>query len=530
MGDLATLLSAAVPWADWARGRAAAADAVVVQGDFREEVFAPGSGVDPREFARLLGVAMAKGGLYSRAGSAWWHDGKAGVLQPMSPTRFPFWMLEHVRLMSETKQAGAAMAVLSADMAARVLQAPTFINALPEVARVSPVPLPVVRNGKVGLLSKGYSVGEKTMVLGDVDWREMSAKEGVELLRDVWLAEFPFDSRSEGARLRSLAVAVAGMLAPFCELLVPAFQQRPAFCFTANREGSGKTLLARLCLCPVFGQVKITPPPERGNENSLRQLLSSVARAGEPYLFFDNWRGKIGSPALEAFITANIWGDRVLGVSELFTAEKSCLVYMTGNDAVVSPDMRRRSLFVELFVEEVRSERRIIKRRVDEDDIVGARGEILSALWAIVRGWYEAGCPKGSVTHGSFSKWGAVVGAMVEWAVGASPLQDAELRRGDEDLAAFEQLVELVMPAGAGDLVEMTAADLLRVAYQVPAFDWQDAGDDDEKGQAEASRANRSRFGRICKRFVDSRFGEVRVEQTSDANRSRRKFRFTRAR
>jgi len=448
----------------------------------------------------------------------------------MSATRLPFWMLEEVKLVVETKAAGAQLAVLSADMAARLLVAPTFMNALPEVARVSPVPLPVERAGKVGLLPRGYSQDVKTMVLGDVEWTEMSSEEGVRVLTEKWLGEFPWDGRTGDSRRRSMAVAVAGMLAPFCELLVPAFQQRPAFCFTANREGSGKTLLARLCLCPIHGPVKITPPPEKRNEGSLRQLLSAVARAGEPYLFFDNWRGVIASPALEAFVTANIWGDRVLGVSELFTAEKSCLVFVTGNDAEVSPDIRRRSLFVELFIEEVRAEERVIRRRIDEDDIIAGRGEILSALWAIVRGWYGAGRPRGSVEHGSFAKWGSVVGAMVEWAMGISPMGAADLRKGDADLAAFEELVGLIMPADGPERVEMSFADLLEAARAVEGFGWADAGEDDKEGAMKAERTNRGRFAAMAKRFVDSKFGGVRVKQTHSANRSRRMFVFTRAR
>lgn len=538
-GRIDDLVRAAVPFDDWERdyvaagGKVPSATAdVVVEGDFRPILEAPGGGGDPREFAGELGRVMGEKGLYSRAGGVWFHDVRAGALQPMSAVRFPFWMLEHVKLMTETVRQGSQLCVMSADMAARVLLAPPFMNALPEIARVSPVPLPVLRDGRPVLLSAGYSAAERTMVLGDVAWEEMDRERAVEVLLGKWLGEFPFDARSEEARVRSQAVAVAAMLAPFCELLVPAFQQRPAFCFTANREGSGKTLLARLALCPVYGKAKMTPPPEKGNENSLRQLLSSVARSAEPYVFFDNWRGKIGSPSLEAFITANIWGDRVLGVSELFTAEKSCLVYLTGNDAFVTPDMRRRSLFVELFQEDVRSESRVLKRQIDEDDIIAERGEILSALWAIVRGWYDAGCPKGSVEHGSFAKWGRVVGAMVEWAVGVSPLAVADLRKGDADLAAFEELIDGLKKQWDAGSAKMSVPPgvLLEAALDVEGFGFEEIPeeDGDKAGRAKVLREIRGRFGRICKRFVGSRFGDVRFGQSEHASRDKRVYELTR--
>ena len=529
--DLSSLIAAAIPFAEWEAKHFGGepADSAVVAGDFRQLLFAPGGGTDPREFAADLGKIMAKNGLYMRAGMACYHDRRAGCLQQMTATTLPFFMLDHAKLVSASKN-GPEPSVMSTDLAARILHAPQFLNALPEIARVSPVPLPVLRGGKLSVLPVGYSAQDKTMVLENIEWQEMSPQEAKRIIFEEWLGEFPFDASTPAQLARNRSVALAAMLAPFCELLVPAFHQRPAFTFTANREGSGKTLLARIALCPVHGKAKITPPPESKNENSLRQFLSSAARAGEPYIFFDNWRGKIQSGALEAFITANIWGDRVLGVSELFTAEKSCLVYITGNSAEVSPDIRRRSLFVELTIEEARSEDRVIKRRIDEDDIITDRARILSALLALVKDWHCSGSPAGSVEHGSFAKWGRVVGAIVEHATGTSPLLTAELKQGDKGLNAFEELMQLIMPPDCTkERIEITAANLLLASFSVPGFEWEDIDAiEDKKERDSALRKIRAAFGRLCTRFKGTKFGTIHFADNGAATRESRKYIITR--
>jgi hypothetical protein len=109
-------------------------------------------------------------------------------------------------------------------------------------------------------------------------------------------------------------------------------------------------------------------------------------------LFLDNWIGKIESGALAAFITANALSARVLGTSYMFDADKHCLVFISANQANVVGEMRRRSVFIDLFVEEARAE----DRPINEGDILEWRGDILAALWALVRSCRDEGCKPGS--------------------------------------------------------------------------------------------------------------------------------------
>ena len=166
------------------------------------------------------------------------------------------------------------------------------------------------------------------------------------------------------------------VLMPFCELLVPEGVQRPAFIVTANAEGSGKTLLVQHALCPIHGEVAMTEPPVNKESETMGKKLQALVFAGVPYVFIDNWQGEIGAAAIEMFCTARTMKDRVLGSPEVKSAKKNALLFITGNRAKVSPDMRRRSLVIELFVEETQAEMREVKRWVDENGILAMREQI----------------------------------------------------------------------------------------------------------------------------------------------------------
>lgn len=511
------LRAAIVPFDEWEAEHAPSEPApapVVVEGDFRERIKMPGDGQDPRDFLIAMGKLAARNGFYFRAGQAWFYDVRQKMLQPVNSTGFCGRILDFCMLEQFAVNKGRDVSVMmSGELAGRVIASPQFLMELPEIARVSQVPLPVLRKGKLRLLSDGYDAETKTLVIEKLKLSEMSVEDAVAGLRSRWLGEFPLKDKE-----KDFAVLVTGMLTPFCELLVPAFATRPAFVFTCNREGGGKTLAARLCLCPVHGKVEITPPPERKNDAELKKLLGSVAAAGKSYILFDNWKGDVESGALEGFITSNVWSDRTLGKSELFTAEKSCLVYVTGNSAKVSPDMRRRSLFVHLFVEDVRTESRHITRRIDEEDILTDRAELLSYLWSMVKHWHAQGMPKTSVDHGSFGKWGHVVGAIVEAATGSCPLVQAA-DDGDDVLSAFERLLDFVMEGNDQDEARIEPGVLLDEARELGGFD---RIGEDKPSEPSELRSERMWFGALCKRFVGSKFAKWRFDATTGARQHRR--------
>ena len=146
-------------------------------------------------------------------------------------------------------------------------------------------------------------------------------------------------------------------------------------------------------------------------------------REARPVLFIDNVKGRLSSEPLEAFLSAPVWSDRILGVSESFTADNLTTVFVTGNGMTVSPDMRRRSLFVELHLDVERAEDRHFKRPLDLPTLLAMRPKVLSALWSMVRHWDAQGRPSPTRSHSAFPSWAKIVGGIVEAAGFGCPLE-----------------------------------------------------------------------------------------------------------
>jgi hypothetical protein len=131
--------------------------------------------------------------------------------------------------------------------------------------------------------------------------------------------------------------------------------------------------------------------------------------------------------------------------AKCFSGENLMTVFVTGNGCTVSPDTRRRSLFVELFMEDERAEDRSFQRVLDDGVLLAMRPQILAALWTLVREWDKAGRPKPSRTNSAFPKWAEIIGGIVEFAGYGCPLESAEIpSAADVDGSDMRELVEVL--------------------------------------------------------------------------------------
>src|SRR5260221_12565653 len=123
------------------------------------------------------------------------------------------------------------------------------------------------------------------------------------------------------------------------------------------------------------------------------------------------------------------------------------VVCITGNSATYSPDIRRRTLLLELFLEEMQAEDRAIKHPLNDAAILARRTEILAVLWTLVKAWLEAGYPKPSSSHPSFPIWAKLVGGIIENAGLASPCTEPKSElSGDPDTLDMAKLVNSLGP------------------------------------------------------------------------------------
>lgn len=386
---------------------------------------------------------------------------------------------------------------INTKLAKLILSSPQFKECLPQVMRKNRVRLPVLRrSGKIELLPMGFDdeSGVYTFpssVMVDESW---SAKRAVDYFIDLY-SEFPLplvtiESETGEKRVmqcpRAIGACIAGCMAPFAEGLLPPMTLRCGFIYTANSSGSGKSLLAKMNIAPITGQAGgLTLSRE---EEALRGRIDSALLSGQSMLFFDNVKGHIDSQIIEALMTLPYWQGRTYHTQRLFSVKNETTVFISGNNATVSPDINRRFIYVELFLETSDPRDRTIKREIDDLWLVDPknRGEMMSALWAIVRHWDVAERPGPPAWISGFKAWCDVVGGIVcsvsllsEGAVGNPLIQPDLSSAGDKETKHMKRLIELLVEDGRkeggmseADRLEFEAKEVAAVAMEHGLFNW----------------------------------------------------------
>ena len=392
--------------------------------DKRPRIELPGDNRLVSDFATDLGKALHNADIFSRGGLVYTLTPTGDALQIISADTFTTWAEQFVvGYRQKPSVAGTQTVQLKRTMgehvAGAVLASPQFIAQLRPVERFNPIRLPIIdRYGKglLKILPEGYDDDSCTFTReGGVGYTDKLPLTESKAIIEELLGEFGFADSG-----RSRSVALAGMLTVFGSQLLPKGAIRPCFVYLANAEGAGKTLLVKCATVPVLGISPASTYPSE--ETEMAKLLLSTVLELRPVLLLDNVKGRLSSESLEGFLTAQQWSGRVLGGSRTFTGDNNVTVFATGNGCTVSPDMRRRSLFCELFLKEERAEDRQFTQPLETSVLLDRREYILTAMMGLVRNWATVGMPKASRSHSSFSEWADIIGGIVEAAGYPSPL------------------------------------------------------------------------------------------------------------
>jgi hypothetical protein len=423
--------------------------------DVRPKVRLPGPNRILSEFADELGSLLADKDVYKRNGEV--VALRDGELHTVEPAEFRT-LTEKYGSFYRVKQFGENLIefniTMTRDEAVGVLASPQFRTHLRPIRQVHDCRLPVMRpNRTVELLPAGYDAESQTLTLLAVEYHEdLSLPEAVAIINDLY-CEFVF---TDGERNR--AVAVAGMVTMYARHMLPADTDRPCFITLANAEGAGKDLLNAMMIMPTLG--KLPAGVKADDDDEMRKKLTTAVLEADPLIYLGNVKGHLNCPPLEQFITTGDWCDRRLGSNQNVNAKNQATVFIIGNGLSVSPDIRRRGLFIELFLEAETAEDRVIRRPLDRAKIGAMRPVILAALWAFVRNWRDTGRPKPTKVKGGFESWSEIIGGIVEAAGFGCPLATAAVAAvADPETDDMRRLVaamaESKMPHTFRDLVDL---------------------------------------------------------------------------
>lgn len=322
---------------------------------------------------------------------------------------------------------------------------------------------PTMRPDGSILQKSGYDAETGLLVELSGEWpsvperptREDAVRAADELL-DV-VRDFPFVGPSHRS----------GWLAFVLTLLARAAVRGPAplFHIDANAPGSGKSLAADAASIIATGK-RLPRKTWSSKDDEIRKTITAVALEALPVLLLDNVAGRLGSPSLDAALTATSWTDRILGTSQTTgTLPLSTVWVATGNNVALEADTARRTLFMRLESPVENPEERTDFAQANLLEWVAHKQRrLVVAGLTILRAYVVAGRPDQQLTPwGSFEAWSALVRGAIVWAGLADPAETREIVR-DADRSA-EQLrlihagIAEIDPQGDG----VTTAEIVRL-------------------------------------------------------------------
>jgi len=400
--------------------------------------------------ASAVGMVLHGAPLFKFAGEMVTVDESTGNIEPMAPERFVSWVEDHLAFV-KWSDAGARPESIGKDTAGKLLAADRLRAHVRELKAVNPVRLPVW-HGKgeeraVVLAPPGHDSETGILTLDSVAYPEDMPFADAFLFLKEHLKRFPFET--EGIQLvemrRSFTVLLAAMLGVYCRALFAEGTAKPMVVINGNQPGTGKSLLVRMILSPVHGDIPEAGKPDGDTE--FEKLLDSAAMSRKPFLVLDDVHS-LKSQALNRFITSPTHECRRMYSQKLESVPKVTQVFATGNGLVVTEDLDRRALIVDLFDPGKSTARKFTKEITNEWLVLPeTRTRFLAAAWAFVRDWAEAGSPGGKGRKPSFERWAEVVGGIYShhFPKLAGPFAQRDVSiGGDESGRALERVFELI--------------------------------------------------------------------------------------
>jgi hypothetical protein len=290
-----------------------------------------------------------------------------------------------------------------------------FLSALPKIDRFFTSSLPHKVKGELVIPEPGWDERLDSYLVQNAPKVELlDTKKSKEIINKLY-KEFCFKEE------RDKVFAISHLLTPGCRGLYKTLTARtPIFLYMANRERCGKDYCAGIVSIAYEGFAFDNPPistkDRQGNpSDELRKKLTSAMKRGVRIMHFANNKGRLDNAVLEQAITSEHWRDRELGRNTEILLNNEVDFSLSANIGLTfTGDFWHRSRRIELFY----GPEDINKREFNEPDLHGFvkhnRGEILSAVYTLIKTWFDAGEPSGP-TFTSFPEWARVVGGVMKY-------------------------------------------------------------------------------------------------------------------
>lgn len=420
---------------------------------------------------------------------------------------------------------------MSQNIAEIVLASEQFKEKLPVIEKILNIPFPMIIDNKITFAKPGYdpemlSWSPKNMP--DII-ENMELEEAKNILCEVF-KEFCFKSKVEQKQINQDEInAIAALLTPFCRFLYSRETCRtPIFFYIANRERAGKDYCAGITGI-IYEEAAIDDPAivteKQVNDEEFRKKILSTLKLGKMRIHSANNKGYINSSALEAIATSENWKDRELGHNKLLTLPNTLEISLSANTGVkYTPDLSNRSIFINLLLAEEDPNKRSFEKPDLHEWVKNNRKLIISALYALVKNWWEKGMPNGKEQFSSYPEWARVVGGIMESAGYSTPcIKNDESSRigGDTETTDMSKLYELCyekwpdMWILKNEIIkEIKSNDDFKELFSWLNWDYE-------------AKSAEIKFGLLIKKYVGRIFNNITLWEIDNPKASRRKYSFS---
>lgn len=230
--------------------------------------------------------------------------------------------------------------------------------------------------------------------------------------RDLFMKDLLVDFRF--VSYADIAHFMAAALHPFIRRMIPG--PTPLHVIEAPSIGSGKSMLANLIAIIATGKMAQVSS-FADNEEERRKAITTELVEGKPIIVFDNASQSttLDSAVLAAVLTCDLWKDRLLGHNRTLQLSNKALWLLTGNNPSLSQEIARRCVRIRIDPGVSKPWQRQEFKHPDLPEwCLTHRGELIHALLTMVQAWIARGKPMGTQRLGSFEKWAAIIGGILE--------------------------------------------------------------------------------------------------------------------
>ena len=345
---------------------------------------------------------------------------------------------------------------LALDDAKAMLAATEAREHLPAIGSVLRCPvIAETASGEVAILGRGYhpDLGGLLVTAGETPPQVPVAEAG-EALR--WLLE-EFAFQSEGDRSR----AMAALVTPALRMGGLIRGNVPIDVGEADQSQSGKGYRHTL-VTALYNESSYFVTAKTGGVGSVDESFAAALISGRPFICLDNFRGKLDSQNLEAFLTCpTLFPARIPHRGEALVDPKRFILQMSSNGLEATRDLANRASIC-----------RIRKRpgfayRDTLAELQRRQPYFLGCVFSLVGEWIASGKPRSKDCRHDFREWVQTLDWICQELVGCAPLMEghteAQERASNPALSwmravalAVEADNRLGLPLIASELVELS--------------------------------------------------------------------------